>query len=312
MKFSIIVPAYKDLFLKECIDSILSQTYPNFELIIANDCSPYNIERIVNQYTDSRIIYYKNEKRYGAVDLVKNWNNCLNHASGDYVICMGDDDKLLPNCLSDYVILIENYPCLDLYHMRTQVIDEESNIINIQEDRPDWESAYSMIWHYWNKRRQYIGDWLFKTNSLKRSGGFFDTPCGWSSDHLSAFIAAREKGVANTHEYGFQYRFSRHTISKSNYAFDKVDAWLIVHKWYQSFFSSIPSDENDKLYRFFLIKNLKNFIYHHIYDEEITTDLMEHPKHLLKWIKKRKEINSSYKTILGLFHTALKKKGCWI
>ena len=154
MKFSILVPAYKDLFLKECIDSILSQTYADFELIIANDCSPFDIDGIVSQYTDDRIIYYKNERRFGAVELVKNWNQCLAHANGDYVICMGDDDKLLPNCLSDYVDLIKKYPNLDLYHMRTQVIDENSNIINIQEDRPDRESVYSIIWHYWNKRRQ--------------------------------------------------------------------------------------------------------------------------------------------------------------
>ena len=86
MKFSIIIPAYKDLFFKECIDSIFAQTYSNFELIIANDCSPYDIKNIVKQYSDSRIKYYKNEKKYGAVDLVKNWNHCLGHATGDYVI----------------------------------------------------------------------------------------------------------------------------------------------------------------------------------------------------------------------------------
>ena len=312
MKFSIIIPAYKDLFLKECIDSILAQTYTNFELIIANDCSPYNIESIVKQYSDNRIKYYINEKRYGAVDLVKNWNNCLSHATGDYVICMGDDDKLLPNCLSDYIKLMNRYPYLDLYHMRSQIIDDHSNVVNIQEDRPDRESVYSMIWHFWNKRRQFIGDWLFKTSTLKQLGGFFYAPCAWSSDNITAFIVAAEMGVANTHEFGFQYRTSCHTISRNNYAFEKVDAWLIVYKWYQSFLSIEPTNEIDKLYRKFLYNDLRSYIYHQIYDEEITNDLMEHPCHILKWIKERNEIGTSSHVLFGLLHTALRKKGVWI
>ena len=313
MKFSIIIPAYKDLFLKECIDSIFAQTYSNFELIIANDCSPYDIKNIVKQYSDSRIKYFKNEKRYGAVDLVKNWNHCLGHATGDYVICMGDDDKLLPNCLSDYARIIEKYPNLDIYHMRAQIIDEESNIINIQEDRPDRESVYSMIWHFWyGKRRQFIGDWLFKTSSLKQNGGFFYTPCAWSSDDITAFIMAKEKGVANTHHFGFQYRSSCHTISRNNYAFDKVNAWLIVNNWYNDFFSLIPENKNDQLYRSLLKEKLKNYIYHHIYDKEITKDLTVHPKHIFDWLNRRNDIGSTRQIILGLFHTALKRKGLWI
>lgn len=71
--FSIIIPVYKARFLKECIDSILAQTYHNFELILVNDGSPYDIDSIVGQYHDSRIKYYKREKGYGAVRLVDNW-----------------------------------------------------------------------------------------------------------------------------------------------------------------------------------------------------------------------------------------------
>lgn len=57
-KFSIIVPCYKEIFLKECIESILSQTYQDFELILVNDASPYNIKQIVEQFKDDRISYY--------------------------------------------------------------------------------------------------------------------------------------------------------------------------------------------------------------------------------------------------------------
>lgn len=62
MKFSITIPAYKTAYLKECIESILAQTYTNFELIIVNDASPEDLTSIVHSFDDSRIRYYINEK----------------------------------------------------------------------------------------------------------------------------------------------------------------------------------------------------------------------------------------------------------
>jgi glycosyltransferase involved in cell wall biosynthesis len=59
IKFSVTVPAYKAQFLAECIDSILAQTYKNFELIIVNDASPQDLDSIVSKYDDPRIRYYR-------------------------------------------------------------------------------------------------------------------------------------------------------------------------------------------------------------------------------------------------------------
>ena len=57
IKFSVTVPAYKAPFLAECIDSILAQSYKNFELIIVNDELLQNWEGIVSKYDDQRIRY---------------------------------------------------------------------------------------------------------------------------------------------------------------------------------------------------------------------------------------------------------------
>ena len=58
MRFSVTIPTYKSAFLSECIDSVLSQTYKHFELIIVDDCSPEDIKSIVDSYSDIRIRYY--------------------------------------------------------------------------------------------------------------------------------------------------------------------------------------------------------------------------------------------------------------
>ena len=89
MTFSITIPAYKARFLDEAIKSVISQTYQDWQLVIVDDCSPEDLKGIVEPYlADSRVEYYRNEKNCGAVDVVDNWNICLSHCTGDYVICM--------------------------------------------------------------------------------------------------------------------------------------------------------------------------------------------------------------------------------
>lgn len=241
IKFSVTIPAYKDRFLKETIDSILAQTYQNYEIVIVNDASPYNLDTIVNQYSDSRIRYFKNEKNCGAKDVVDNWNICLSHATGDYLICMGDDDKLIPSCLQVYADLIDKYPDLDLFHTRTEIIDEKSNYICTLEERPEWESVYSLMYTY---RNCFIGDWLFKTKTLKMNGGFYKLPYGWSSDYISAFMAASNHGVANTNEPGFQYRGNALSISHDLTCIeDKINAVHSSIDWCLSFIADKHPDD---------------------------------------------------------------------
>lgn len=79
MKFSVAIPAYKRRYLYEAITSVLSQTYQEFELIIVDDCSPEDIKSVVDQLTDGRIRYYRNERNCGAENVVDNWNICLNY-----------------------------------------------------------------------------------------------------------------------------------------------------------------------------------------------------------------------------------------
>ena len=212
---SITVPAYKTQYLAECIDSILAQTYSNFELVIVNDASPQNLDEIVGRYHDDRIRYFKNEKNCGALHVVDNWNKCLAYVKGDYVICMGDDDKLLPNCLEEYARLIEKYPQVDVLHGWTEIIDENSEIYDINSPRPEVESVYSLMYYRLAGRQQYIGDFIFKVSTLRKNGGFYFLPMAWGSDDISAYIAAKSFGVVNTQKPIFLYRRSRITLSLS-------------------------------------------------------------------------------------------------
>lgn len=250
---SVTIPAFKDRYLKEAIDSVLAQTYQDYELVIVNDASPYDIDTIVEQYTDSHIRYYKNEYNCGGKNVVDNWNICLRYAKGEYVLCMGDDDKLTPSCLQDFSNLIEKYPQLDIYHSRSEIIDEDSNLVRILEERPEWESVYSLMY---NPRNTHLGDWLFRTDTLIRNGGFYKLPYGWQSDDISAFIAAAKHGVANTKDVGFQYRGNALSISHDLTCIeDKIDAVRYSIQWRLNFISDKHPDNEDDRRLISLIKS---------------------------------------------------------
>ncbi|MBR4690273.1 MAG: glycosyltransferase family 2 protein [Bacteroidales bacterium] len=96
MTFSIIIPTYnRAAFLPKAIESVLNQTYTDWELIIVDDGSTDNTREVVSQYNDGRItyIYQQNAERSVAR------NNGIAHAKGDYVCFLDSDNVMLPNRL---------------------------------------------------------------------------------------------------------------------------------------------------------------------------------------------------------------------
>lgn len=105
---SVIMPAYNtEKYISEAIDSILNQTYKNFELFIIDDCSTDRTVEIIKTYNDARIRFIYNEKNYG---LVYSLNKCINLAKGKYIARMDSDDVSLPERLSEQVEFMELKP----------------------------------------------------------------------------------------------------------------------------------------------------------------------------------------------------------
>lgn len=240
MTFSITIPAYKTRFLDEAIHSVIAQTYQDWQLVIVDDCSPEDLKGIVEPYlADSRVEYYRNEKNCGAVDVVDNWNICLSHCTGDYVICMGDDDRLLPCCLEELSKTIDKYPELNVYHLQTEIIDESGKIIETLEERPEQEDVLSLMTKRWEGRKQYIGDFCYSRKHLNAFGGYYPLPYAWGSDDITLFRAALPSGIANVSRTGFQYRENQYSISLAHNDAEKVATVLLQREWYQKAFAEL-------------------------------------------------------------------------
>ena len=104
-KVSVIMLTYqREKILPRAIDSILAQTYKDFEFIIINDGSTDNTDDIVKSYKDKRIRYYKNDKNHG---IAYSRNKAADLARGEYVMIMDDDDKSMPERMEQQVAYLE-------------------------------------------------------------------------------------------------------------------------------------------------------------------------------------------------------------
>lgn len=87
---SIVMPSYNTAkFISVAIESVLMQTYQNWELLIVDDCSTDNTDEVVSKYDDRRIIYLKNEKNSGAAF---SRNKALKRAKGKWIAFLDSDD----------------------------------------------------------------------------------------------------------------------------------------------------------------------------------------------------------------------------
>ena len=120
-KISVIVPVYKvQAYLAECLNSLLSQTFKDIEIICVDDGSPDLCPAILRTFAkaDSRIRVITHPKNMG---LSCARNTGLSHATGKYAHFMDSDDTLKPDCYESIWNLVTDYgyPELAIYHWKT-------------------------------------------------------------------------------------------------------------------------------------------------------------------------------------------------
>ena len=247
-KFSVCIPAYKSRFLEECIRSILAQSVGDFELIVLNDGSPEPVAEIVHTFEDSRIRYEENDHNVGAIRLTDNWNKCVALAQGEYLVMMGDDDRMAVDYLEVFMQLIDDYPDLDVYHCRSLVIDDQGQPLQLTPAGPSYERVCDHIWHRLNQwRSQYISDFVYRAAALRNRGGFYPLPLAWGSDDITAYLACAEKGIAHTNEPVFHYRSNPLSITSSGSDLEKMRANMQYAQWLRDFLMNHVPHASEKI-----------------------------------------------------------------
>jgi len=122
--FSIVIPTYnRDDLMLETINSVLDQTYRNFEIIVVDNCSTDNTVEVVQPLVNSgKIIFLRNEKNF---ERAYSRNRGMAHAKGDFLTLLDSDDFLYPNCLQDACEFVCSHPEIKVFQNRSEVVNDQ-------------------------------------------------------------------------------------------------------------------------------------------------------------------------------------------
>jgi glycosyltransferase involved in cell wall biosynthesis len=122
-KVTVLMPVYNgEMFLREAVDSILGQSFVDFELLIVNDSSTDKSLSIIRSYHDSRIRLVNNDKNRG---LIYSRNKGIDESRGEYIAMLDCDDVAYPRRLARQVLFLENNPEYAMVGSGLEIIDGE-------------------------------------------------------------------------------------------------------------------------------------------------------------------------------------------
>lgn len=229
---SIITPSFNSSdFIYKAIDSVLFQTYRNWELIITDDCSSDNTYNILKEYSkkDDRIKIYKLTKNCGAPEAR---NNSLRHAKGKYIAFLDSDDLWFPNKLKSQILFMKknNYA---FTFSSYECINEKGENLNHIIPAPEL-MTYS----------KYLKNTIIGCLTVvidKSKVGNFEMPNIKSSHDMALWLSLLRKGF---NAYGMKNVLAQYRIVSTSNTANKLKAAKDVWKVYRNieklgFFKSV-------------------------------------------------------------------------
>jgi glycosyltransferase involved in cell wall biosynthesis len=169
-RFMIIIPAYNGgEYFKECVRSVLAQTFANFELVVLDDCSTDGTIDWLRAQNDKRIHIYASPERLG---IVGNWARAADIPKAPFMTILGQDDVLHSNYLQVMHDLIERHADAGLYHAHFRFIDEKGGFLRACRPLPERESAAEYLTAlFTNQRDTYGSGYLWRSETYDALGG---------------------------------------------------------------------------------------------------------------------------------------------
>jgi glycosyltransferase involved in cell wall biosynthesis len=157
-RVSVIIPSYNhEKYVAEAIQSVLDQSYQDFEIVITDDGSNDNTVDVIKQFTDSRIKLFVFDKNLGASIAT---NHCIKNSTGEFVALLNSDDVWLPNKLEKQVQFLDKHPDIGAVFSYSEFIDENSQLF-IKEH------FYTTIFQQPNRTRfEWLNYFFYRGNCL--------------------------------------------------------------------------------------------------------------------------------------------------
>ena len=210
-KISIIFPVYNgEKYLRESINSILSQTFESFELILINDCSADGSQKIINEFAkrDKRIVLINNQKNIG---LPKTLNKGLESAKGKYIARMDQDDISLEDRLKVQYNYLERHPNIFLIGSSAVVIDEAGRRMGVFEKYDNYKKI---------KKKLLKSNPIVHPSIMFRNKGelFYREKFKTSSEDYDLYLRLLSRGekITNLPNFLIKYRIGRDSLCSTS------------------------------------------------------------------------------------------------
>ena len=233
-KVSVLMPVYNaEQYLNEAIDSLLSQSFSDFELLAINDGSTDKSEEIILSYADERVRYVKNEKNLG---LVATLNKGLELIDTEYIIRMDADDISVPNRFEILVKYMENNPETGVYSSALERFGDEVAIWKTPVENDAIKAGLlfgSSIGH---------APCIMRTSLVKRHNIRYRDVHPHMEDYDLWFRIKDLTRFAATHEVLYRYRVANHNVTVTN-SVTIIERKKKIFKWILGHLNIDPTDE---------------------------------------------------------------------
>lgn len=190
----------------------------------------------------------------------------LSHCETDYLILASDDDIYFPTYLEEINSLVERHPDCDLFRGRANAIDKELRIFEEDPIFPEYnDQLYFLYERYCIPRVGCFANYTFRTEALRKVGGFYDLPLAWCADDATLLLTCK-KGIANTPNVVFSFRVSGLNITSKNdqrLTSKKFKANLLFIEFLDNYIPSLRKRESileENRYNQF-VSNIYNVLY---------------------------------------------------
>lgn len=248
-KLAIIIPAYKADYLEATLTSLHDQTDKQFTVYIGDDCSPYDLKSIVDQFIGKiNIVYHRFDQNMGGISLTKQWERCVNLSDEEWIWLFSDDDIMERKAVEIFHSSVDDKSLL--YKFNTYIIDGRGDLNPIYrryDPLNKLEGCLSSANFIKNRLRgngfrSFAVEYIFHRSLFSRYG-FIEFPLAWNSDDATwlrySISNGKEIKILNGSVF---WRLSESNITsdtRSNTTIkQKVEASLLYIEWLSKSFIS--------------------------------------------------------------------------
>jgi glycosyltransferase involved in cell wall biosynthesis len=239
-KVSVVMSVYNsDLYIQKSVESILLQTFQDWEFIIIEDCSKDKTLSIINQYAlhDPRIKIIRNHENLG---VVKSLNIGIELAQGEYIARQDGDDISLPKRLVLQVDLLDSHPEVGLVGICAQMIDHEGSPLRIGFNLISNEEIQRNLLDYNCICGPSI---MVKRDCLDQIGNFFSEGLDASEDYDLCLRLAEVTQLVNLDAPVYLYRQHQDSASNTKKYQQIVNKAIALDRAIERRFGILPSPE---------------------------------------------------------------------